>query len=89
MNDVLVILVVEDDLLIQNVLTDTLHDGGYEVSMASSGKEAIKLLDAQNRKYRALLTDIRSWSRPNRWLGSCKACEGAGARPARRLHDRR
>lgn len=58
MNDVLVILVVEDDLLIQNVLTDTLHDGGYEVSMASSGKEAIKLLDAQNLKYRALLTDI-------------------------------
>ena len=58
MNDVLVILVVEDDLLIQNVLTDTLHDGGYEVAMASSGKEAIKLLDAQNRKYRALLTDI-------------------------------
>jgi CheY-like chemotaxis protein len=57
-NDVLVILVVEDDLLIQNVLTDTLHDGGYEVAMASSGKEAIKLLDAQNRKYRALLTDI-------------------------------
>ena len=58
MADVLVILVVEDELLIQDLLKDTLHDGGYEVAIASSGEEAIKLLDAQNPKYRALVTDI-------------------------------
>ena len=56
--DVLVILVVEDELLIQDLLKDTLHDGGYEVAIASSGEEAIRLLDTQNPKYRALVTDI-------------------------------
>ena len=54
--DVLVILMVEDELLIQNDLKETLQDGGYQVAMASSGEEAIKLLDAQNPKY-------RPWSR--------------------------
>lgn len=56
--DLLIILVVEDEVLIQSVLEEALHEGGYEVKIASSGDEAVKLLDAQNPKYRALVTDI-------------------------------
>lgn len=58
LNDVLIILVVEDEVLIQSLLTEALQDGGYEAKIASSGEEAIKLLDAAEPQYRALVTDI-------------------------------
>lgn len=58
MNDLLIILVVEDEVLIQGLLTEALHEGGYEAKIASSGEDAIKLLDAPEPKYRALVTDI-------------------------------
>ena len=58
MEDSIVILVVEDDRLIQSLVEDTLTDGGYQVAMASSAAQAIELLDAQEPKYRALITDV-------------------------------
>jgi DNA-binding response OmpR family regulator len=54
----LVILVVEDDQLVQSVVEETLTDGGFEIAIASSGEHAVKLLDASEGKYRALVTDI-------------------------------
>ena len=55
----LVILVVEDDQLIQSVVEETLADGGFEVAMASSGEQAVQLLDdTDHPNYRALVTDI-------------------------------
>jgi DNA-binding response OmpR family regulator len=54
----LIILVVEDDHLIQCVVEQSLTDGGFESVIASSGKNAVELLDASERKYRALVTDI-------------------------------
>jgi len=33
-------------------------DGGFEVIIASSGENAVELLDASEGKYRALVTDI-------------------------------
>ncbi len=55
----LVILVVEDDQLIQSVVEETLADGGFEVAMASSGEQAVELLDdTDHPNYRALVTDI-------------------------------
>jgi DNA-binding response OmpR family regulator len=54
----LVILLVEDDHLIQSVVEDGLTDGGYETVTASSGENAVQLLDASEGKYRALVTDI-------------------------------
>ena len=53
-----VILVVEDDQLIQGVIEEALTDGGFETTIASSGEEAIGLLDAANPDFRALVTDI-------------------------------
>jgi DNA-binding response OmpR family regulator len=56
--NLLVILVVEDDQLIQSVVEETLTDGGFEIAIASSGENAVELLDASEGKYRALVTDI-------------------------------
>jgi DNA-binding response OmpR family regulator len=56
--NLLVILVVEDDHLIQNIVEESLTDGGFEVVIASSGEHAVALLDASQGKYRALVTDI-------------------------------
>jgi DNA-binding response OmpR family regulator len=53
-----VILVVEDDHLIQSVVEESLTDGGFEIVIASSGQDAVQLLDAAEGKYRALVTDI-------------------------------
>jgi DNA-binding response OmpR family regulator len=52
------ILVVEDDLLIQSVVEEALKDGGFELDIASSAKQAIEKLDGAGGKYRALVTDI-------------------------------
>ena len=53
-----VILVVEDDHLIQSIVEESLTDGGFEIVIASSGQDALDLLDASEGKYRALVTDI-------------------------------
>jgi DNA-binding response OmpR family regulator len=53
-----VILVVEDDHLIRSVVEESLADGGFEIVTASSGENAVELLDASDGKYRALVTDI-------------------------------
>lgn len=58
MENVLIILVVEDDHLVRSVVEDALTDGGYEIVAASSGEDAVKLLDGAQNKYRALVTDI-------------------------------
>jgi len=39
-----VILVVEDEELIQNLVEETLNDGGFEPVIATSGEEAVSLL---------------------------------------------
>ena len=58
LEDLLSILVVEDEVLIQSLLSEALHDGGFEAKITSSGEDAIKLLDAPEPKFRALVTDI-------------------------------
>ncbi len=52
------ILVVEDDHLIQSVVEEALKDGGFEIDIASSAKQAIEKLDGAGGKYRVLVTDI-------------------------------
>ena len=58
MENQLVILIVEDDQLLQSVVEESLADGGFETVIASSGENAVELLDAAQGKYRALVTDI-------------------------------
>jgi DNA-binding response OmpR family regulator len=58
LDDVVVILVVEDDELIQGVVEDALTVGGFVIALASSGEQAVELLDAADPVCRALVTDI-------------------------------
>ena len=53
-----IILVVEDDPLVRGVVEETLTDGGFEIAMVSSGENAIDLLEVQQVKYGAVVTDI-------------------------------
>jgi DNA-binding response OmpR family regulator len=57
-NNLQVILVVEDDQLVQSVVEESLTEGGFEMVIASSGRNALELLDSSGGKYRALVTDI-------------------------------
>jgi DNA-binding response OmpR family regulator len=56
--DLPAILVVEDDPLVHAIVEDALSDGGFQIDIASSGENAVGLLDTSNGKYRALVTDI-------------------------------
>jgi CheY-like chemotaxis protein len=51
--NLLVILVVEDDHLVQTVVEESLTEGGFEIVIASSGENAVQLLDTRKGKYRA------------------------------------
>jgi CheY-like chemotaxis protein len=62
-----VILVVEDEELIQSLVADTLREGGFEPVIVMSGEEAVTLLKADNRKYRALVTDINLKAKMDGW----------------------
>ena len=51
MENLLVILVVEDDHLVLSVVEDSLVIGGFETVIASSGENAVELLDASDDRY--------------------------------------
>jgi DNA-binding response OmpR family regulator len=52
------VFVVEDQAHVQFVLEDALTEGGFAVTLASSGEDAIAMLDKEGADYRALITDI-------------------------------
>jgi DNA-binding NtrC family response regulator len=52
------IFVVEDDPLVQDLLEDSLTEGGFAVVKATSGEDAIRMLDARGAVFNALVTDI-------------------------------
>lgn len=67
MQELPVILVVEDDQLIQELVEEALTDGGFESFIASSGEEAVGLLEENHGKYRALITDINLTGELDGW----------------------
>jgi CheY-like chemotaxis protein len=58
LQDLPIILVVDDDELIRRSVQAILGSGGFEVVAASSGEQAVELLNAADGKYRAVVTDI-------------------------------
>ena len=50
------VLVVDDDPTVREIVTDVLSDGGFKCRNASSGEEAISLLNAD--RCQALIVDI-------------------------------
>jgi DNA-binding NtrC family response regulator len=64
------VFVVEDQELIRHVLEEALTDGGFAVAMATSGEQAMAMLDAEGADYSALVTDVTfpENSRDGTWL---------------------
>jgi DNA-binding response OmpR family regulator len=56
--DLPVVLLVEDDEPLQLVLHDGLKDGGFDVLVVASAREALALLQSGVVKYSALVTDV-------------------------------
>jgi CheY-like chemotaxis protein len=61
------VLVVDDEVPIQHILEDALTDGGFTVAFASTGKEALAMLDAAGADYAALVTDINLPGKASGW----------------------
>src|SRR5690349_7060472 len=55
---VVIVLVVDDDPAMQELASDTLSEAGFKTEVVSSGEEAVKLLNAPDAEYRALVTDV-------------------------------
>ena len=75
MEDRPIILVIEDDQDIQGIIEDALTEGGFETAIAASGEEAVTLLQGDNTRYRALVTDIKLLGRIDGWEIAQKARE--------------
>jgi len=52
------VLLVEDDFLIRLLMAESLRDAGFEVVEASSGDEALSLIDDPPKPLVMLVTDI-------------------------------
>jgi CheY-like chemotaxis protein len=63
----IVVLVAEDEALISLSIRDALEDGGYAVVTASSGEDAVEVLEGDQGRLSGLVTDIRMGSGPNGW----------------------
>jgi DNA-binding response OmpR family regulator len=61
------ILLVEDEALIEEILTAEFADTGFEVVAASDGNQAIAELDADATRFKAVVTDIRLGEGPDGW----------------------
>lgn len=59
------LLVVDDEFLIQELLVDQFHEGGFETITVSTAKEAMELLE--KGQFRALITDINLLSDLTGW----------------------
>ena len=58
METTVLVFVAEDDFIIQETLQVALQNGGYEVATASSGEEAVAMLEAEALDIRVLITDV-------------------------------
>ena len=61
------VFLVEDETLIQELVEHALEEGGFAVAIASSGEEAMAMLDADGAKFRALVSDIYLGRGPTGW----------------------
>jgi CheY-like chemotaxis protein len=62
-----VVLVVEDEGPLQDLVHDTLKDGGFDLVIAASAEEALTLFQSGVVKYSALVTDVNLNSPKTGW----------------------
>jgi DNA-binding response OmpR family regulator len=61
------LLLAEDEHTVAAVLNAALTDAGYEVLGAGNGNEAIKEIEADAARFRAVVTDIQLRTGPEGW----------------------
>lgn len=52
------ILIVEDDIQVQNFISESLKSLGYSICKASNGVEGLKVFDQKDQKFDLLVTDV-------------------------------
>jgi len=67
MTSIIMLLLVEDDPLITDILEDALTDSGYEVVKTPNGTEALKEIEADASRFRAVITDIQLGGKIDGW----------------------
>jgi DNA-binding response OmpR family regulator len=75
------LLYVEDNTFLHDVVETALRDAGFDVEIASSGAEAISVLEAGLGRFRGLVTDIDLGEGPNGWAVARRARELTSALP--------
>lgn len=70
-----VILLVEDEAFIQDLVELALQEGGFAVAKASSGVEAMAMLEADETEFHALVSDINLGRGPTGWAVAKRARE--------------
>jgi len=68
------VLLADDEVLIRDLVQETLEEAGYEVVPVSSGAEALGALDAES-DFTALVTDINFGGPPVGWDVAVRARE--------------
>lgn len=63
-----VLLYVEDEFLIQEAVVASLEDAGFELRVADSGKQALRMLDENTGELRGLVTDVNLGDGPDGWV---------------------
>jgi DNA-binding NtrC family response regulator len=63
----IIVFVVEDDEVIRLLLEEALGEGGFTVTMAITGEEAMAMLDKEGANYRALITDVNLPGKLSGW----------------------
>ena len=58
LKDVPIVLVVEDEEPLQEIVHDALKEGGFDLTTAASGREAVAMIESGVVKYSALVADI-------------------------------
>ena len=53
-----VVLVVEDEEPLQEIVRDALKEGGFDLTMVASGREAVAMIESGVVKYSALVADV-------------------------------
>jgi DNA-binding response OmpR family regulator len=71
----LLLLLVEDEPLIADVLEHTLTKNGYDVVKSQSGSEALREIEADTSRFRAIITDIRLGDEVDGWAVAQRARE--------------
>jgi DNA-binding response OmpR family regulator len=79
--DAEMLLYVEDELITQACVADTLREAGFALIVASSGAEALSLLLSAAGRFRGLVTDIDIGEGPDGWEIARRARELVDALP--------